>query len=154
MLDAGLIDPNGQHHPLHALGLRLTPELINIHPPLAAGIPQGFQHHLHPQTAAMTEAVDQGFLHPVDPQTDEPRADRVPLQPLQCRLDMVHLQRRELPLRGGADAALPAAIDAEAMVLLGEQLWLPARAGEFRPDSKLLPAAKGISLGGFNRLSS
>jgi hypothetical protein len=35
---------------------------------------------------------------------------------------MDHLQRRELPLRGGADAALPAAIDAEAMVLQGEQL--------------------------------
>ena len=33
---------------------------------------------------------------------------------------------RELPLRGGAgaSAALPAAIDAEAMVLLGDQLWV------------------------------
>ena len=31
---------------------------------------------------------------------------------------------RELPLRGGADAALPPAIDAEAMVLLGDQLWV------------------------------
>ena len=31
---------------------------------------------------------------------------------------------RELPLRGGADAALPAAIDAEAMVMLGDQLWV------------------------------
>ena len=31
---------------------------------------------------------------------------------------------RELPLRGGASAALSAAIDAEAMVLLGDQLWV------------------------------
>lgn len=31
---------------------------------------------------------------------------------------------RELPLRGGADAPLPAAIDAEAMLLLGDQLWV------------------------------
>jgi hypothetical protein len=30
----------------------------------------------------------------------------------------------ELPLRGGADAALPAAIDAEAMVMLADQLWV------------------------------
>ena len=31
---------------------------------------------------------------------------------------------RELPLRGGEGGALPAAIDAEAMVLLGDQLWV------------------------------
>lgn len=54
----------GSHHALHALGLGLLPELIDIQPPLVDPILQGCQHRLHPQ-AAMAEADDQSFLHPL-----------------------------------------------------------------------------------------
>jgi hypothetical protein len=53
---------------------------------------------------------------------------------------------RELPLRGGADAALPAAIDAEAMVLLGDQLWVASegrRSAERSPQLLKFAASTG-----------
>jgi hypothetical protein len=43
---------------------------------------------------------------------------------------------RELPLRGGAEAALPAAIDAEAMLLLGDQLWVASEGRRSSSSSK------------------
>jgi hypothetical protein len=43
---------------------------------------------------------------------------------------------RELPLRGGARAALSAAIDAEAMVLLGDQLWVASEGFEPQPGHR------------------
>jgi hypothetical protein len=53
---------------------------------------------------------------------------------------------RELPLRGGASAALPAAIDAEAMVLLGDQLWVASegrRSAERSPQLLNFAASSG-----------
>jgi hypothetical protein len=51
---------------------------------------------------------------------------------------------RELPLRGGAEAALPAAIDAEAMLLLGDQLWV---ASEGRRSAERLPQLLKFDVG-------
>ena len=53
---------------------------------------------------------------------------------------------RELPLRGGEGAALPAAIDAEAMVLLGDQLWVASegrRSAERSPQLLKFAASSG-----------
>ncbi len=53
---------------------------------------------------------------------------------------------RELPLRSGASAALPAAIDAEAMVLLGDQLWVASegrRSAERPPQLLKFAASSG-----------
>jgi hypothetical protein len=58
-------------------------------------------------------------------------------------LDRPQPPLRELSLRGGASAALPAEIDSEAMVLLGDQLWVASegRRSAERPPQLLKFAA-------------